>query len=202
MFTVWDTRSCQLPDRATCPLRVYVLMNVCVDCLEPILHFQRSSIWRALGCPADQGLTNSEARDEFRGHPPLAATMESIMRGNTNYFSVRGRLNRLSYLFQILFVFIIIIVVYILASAVTYSINNSFMTWIIGVIIQFAVFMLLFTPNVKRFHDLGWSDWNILWLLIPIINILVSVVLIFVKGQSCDNRYGPDPLIDRGQIPD
>ena len=47
---------------------------------------------------------------------------------------------------------------------------------------------------VRRFHDLGKSGWYILWNLCPVINIGVSLYLLFGKGVSGENSYGPDPL--------
>jgi uncharacterized membrane protein YhaH (DUF805 family) len=49
-------------------------------------------------------------------------------------------------------------------------------------------------PIVRRFHDLNKSGWHY-WLgIIPVVNIIVGLYLLFAKGTDGDNEYGPDPL--------
>lgn len=51
---------------------------------------------------------------------------------------------------------------------------------------------------VKRFHDLDKSGWMILTLLIPIVDFVFSIYLLFVDGTIGPNRYGEDP---KGRVP-
>src|SRR5258708_1182063 len=55
---------------------------------------------------------------------------------------------------------------------------------------------------IQRFHDLGKSGWRTLLLLIPIANIVFGLMLLFKKGNSTDNQYGPVPIgVKRRWIP-
>jgi uncharacterized membrane protein YgcG len=56
-----------------------------------------------------------------------------------------------------------------------------------------AVFIPGLAVTVRRLHDTGHSGW---WIPVPVLNICVPV-LIFLKGQQGDNRYGSDPKISR-----
>ena len=47
---------------------------------------------------------------------------------------------------------------------------------------------------VKRWHDLGKSGAWFWGSLVPILNIYCLIMLVFVKGTTGDNTYGPDPL--------
>ncbi len=67
---------------------------------------------------------------------------------------------------------------------------------VLGVNIVFIV-LLLWTSiclGVKRLHDIGWNGWLILLNFIPIINIFMSIILLFRSGNIGKNKYGPDPL--------
>ena len=46
----------------------------------------------------------------------------------------------------------------------------------------------------KRFHDLDRSALYIFGLLVPFYNIYLSIILLFQKGTTGANRFGPDPL--------
>lgn len=45
----------------------------------------------------------------------------------------------------------------------------------------------------RRFHDLGRSGWFTLLLLVPVVNLFVSLWLIVVRGNPNANRFGPAP---------
>lgn len=46
----------------------------------------------------------------------------------------------------------------------------------------------------KRFHDLDKSAWYILGMMVPLFNIYLAIILLFKKGTTGPNRFGPDPL--------
>lgn len=46
----------------------------------------------------------------------------------------------------------------------------------------------------KRFHDLDRSALYIFGMLVPIYNIYLGIILLFQKGTTGANRFGPDPL--------
>jgi len=73
----------------------------------------------------------------------------------------------------------------------------------IPVLIAFAfVLYCWWTVNVKRCHDLNHSGLYLLWGLAPFLGQLILFVeLGFIKGTDGPNRFGPDPLAPRGEIP-
>jgi uncharacterized membrane protein YhaH (DUF805 family) len=48
--------------------------------------------------------------------------------------------------------------------------------------------------TVRRLHDLGRPGSHYWRLLIPIYNFFLGLVLLFSRGVSGANEYGPDPL--------
>jgi uncharacterized membrane protein YhaH (DUF805 family) len=47
--------------------------------------------------------------------------------------------------------------------------------------------------SVRRLHDLNCRGWWFLLSLIPLINILLFIWLLFFRGIKGENRFGPDP---------
>ena len=48
---------------------------------------------------------------------------------------------------------------------------------------------------IKRFRDLGHSGWFTLFTLIPFVNIVFYIYLLFFKWENGENQFGADPLI-------
>ena len=46
---------------------------------------------------------------------------------------------------------------------------------------------------IRRCHDLGYSGWLSLLNLIPLVNLIFALVLLFVSGQPFPNKYGLPP---------
>lgn len=67
---------------------------------------------------------------------------------------------------------------------------NSSLTEIVTWVFWLAYFYMTIVIMVNRFHDLWKSSWNILFLLIPIYNIYLTILLSFSKWQKYDNKYG------------
>jgi uncharacterized membrane protein YhaH (DUF805 family) len=58
-----------------------------------------------------------------------------------------------------------------------------------------AAFVAMLAGSAQRFHDLEYSGWAVLWLLIPVINLYFFFLLFFRRGTAGANQYGPDPLL-------
>ena len=48
--------------------------------------------------------------------------------------------------------------------------------------------------SIRRIHDIGYSGWWFLIVLIPYIGWLFGILIYFVPGTVGGNQYGPDPL--------
>lgn len=104
-------------------------------------------------------------------------------------FSVEGRLPRKHYWVGLVF--------YLLLVLILEHPSWMFATeWM--VIIQFALYVLSFIwlimLVVRRLHDLGYSAWATLFLLVPVVNVLGLIVLGIIGGIRGKNRFGEDPL--------
>jgi uncharacterized membrane protein YhaH (DUF805 family) len=84
------------------------------------------------------------------------------------------------------------LLVYYLLSLVTHSDAAGYGAVYLGLLWVFPWAMVA----SKRVHDMGSPAWLVLVFLVPILNIFFAFNLLFVKGESGDNRFGPDPLGD------
>ncbi len=65
--------------------------------------------------------------------------------------------------------------------------------------------LVTFIPHValyiRRLHDGGYSGWNILWLLLPLIGLFIALFQLCRPGEEGENMYGHDPLGPEGYHP-
>ena len=120
---------------------------------------------------------------------PLDYMMAPLKR----YADFSGRARRMEYcmfyLFNIIVYGIIILLINIFGDS-PISVE--------GLATAFALtYILLIIPGLsvtcRRLHDLDTSGWWVLITFLPLIGIITIVALMFLKGRSGDNRYGPDP---------
>ena len=113
--------------------------------------------------------------------------------------SPSGRFGRLSYLgWNMLMSFSILIIIGIiaafspglLADPTTMTGSSMLATVLIGIAyIVLLYFSFVFT--IRRLHDRNHIGWLSLLILVPGINILFVLYLIFAKGDDRSNQYGP-----------
>lgn len=69
--------------------------------------------------------------------------------------------------------------------------NCSLLTKLIFVMIAIIYSLSLMT---RRFHYINRSGWWSIAGLIPLLNVIAGLILLFKKGTVGDNKYGEDPL--------
>ena len=123
----------------------------------------------------------------------------------TSPLSVKGRFGRLSYLAWYMVVAIISWVVMLVLSVAGVAVldpeamqrGEGF-----GSLAMAAVFFLItLAPiyfyvvfGVRRLHDMNMSGWLLLLMLVPLVNIIFGLVMLFVPGKPTANDYGPPRL--------
>jgi uncharacterized membrane protein YhaH (DUF805 family) len=105
---------------------------------------------------------------------------------------LHGRIGRIRYLaYQFASSLLIGVLIAFLGAALT-SMIPSFMAWlpILSLPLYFASFFIF---GRRRLNDLGHSGWFILLILIPFVNFLFGLYLVFARGDEANNEYGPPP---------
>jgi serine/threonine protein kinase len=140
---------------------------------------------------------------------PVSQPTEVIDMGNTAFdefepsglFSLEGRINRLRYWLNGLIPIAIMMVGVVILGATTREDTGT--NPIGGIIMLVAVIIAIWISvaiNVKRWHDLDHSGWWTIAGFIPYVNVIVLIILGFVKGTEGPNRFGTDPLGGRVSV--
>lgn len=119
---------------------------------------------------------------------------QSIVTCLRKYATFEGRANRAEYWWFQAFILLMLVAVITLST-----LGEALGGW------AFILFGLgLFVPNiaagVRRLHDIGWSGWAYLIVLLPFGSI-VMLVLMVLPGQEGANKYGPVPGWDDPRDP-
>ena len=80
-------------------------------------------------------------------------------------------------------------------------IDNQALAW--G-LFNAALAVLTYTEVVlfaKRIHDVGYSAWWLLLLLVPLANIVIVAMAFLQEGTTGINRFGADPIQNRKPPP-
>ena len=112
------------------------------------------------------------------------------------YGKIMRRTFLLMFLFQIVFQSIAMAIDFSLVAVLgPDSIGRFVVAVILGLPFLVFTFWVSFAVTVKRLHDRGRTGWFFLIALIPVIGFIwLAVELMFLKGTSGENRFGPDPL--------
>lgn len=105
------------------------------------------------------------------------------------------RIGRLRYLARLCLVGLCLIAATAVASVWLWGQWQAFALLMVPVLIGFVVVIWLF--SIQRLHDIGWSGWVTLLLLLPGANLLLIVLLALWPGVAGVNRYGPRPPPNR-----
>ena len=115
-------------------------------------------------------------------------------------FSFSGRIGRMRYLaysFGISFLLMAIVTfVTAFAGAMGADAGNSVMGMVgIGLLVLVYIVVIVLSVGFarRRFNDLDRSGWWLLTFLIPVVNLLASIYLIFFPGADGPNKFGPAP---------
>jgi uncharacterized membrane protein YhaH (DUF805 family) len=124
------------------------------------------------------------------------------------YKSFEGRIGRQTWWLSQLIASLVFMIPYLIAIAVVsmtfdYS-GPEPRPSTLGIVVGGGILLLTFIAamwvslavNTKRWHDHGKSGWNILWSLVPFVNIWAFIKTGFLRGTEGPNQYGPDPIAD------
>jgi len=114
------------------------------------------------------------------------------------YVGFSGRASRKEYWSYILFFYLFLIGLLIVAFLIDLGIdqnlrNGPVVTLIVGGLYFLAHLLPGLALMVRRLHDLGMSGWFVLLGFIPYIGGIVILVFALIPGQVQDNEHGPAP---------
>jgi len=142
----------------------------------------------------------SEATPYTPPNAPVADT-ESGEYGEIRIFSARGRLGRARYfVYNVIMGFVIMLIQMVLQGGIMASAQmggdpSAMLGTSLFIILPLAIaaFVLSVMWGVQRLHDLDKSGWLYLLMLVPLVNLIFYLYLLFAPGTPGPNRFGNPP---------
>ena len=123
---------------------------------------------------------------------PYAAPSTNVARsdeaeeyGEIKVLSARGRLGRVRYIGYSIAVTLVFAMVLGAAAALAGP-DAAFPVTVAGYVAIVVVSILL---TIQRAHDMNWSGWAAILMIVPLVNLLFW----FVPGTAGENHYGKRP---------
>ena len=110
----------------------------------------------------------------------------------TKLFSGQGRIGRARFLAYSVYAYLVFGLIFgVLAAFIPLfgRGNAAFAVPVLMFLLMIPYLWFYIVTAVKRSHDMDWSGWWVLAMLIP----LVALVWIFAAGSHGANRFGPPP---------
>ena len=104
-----------------------------------------------------------------------------------------NRLNRKRYIMRCLMLWAAVTVITTLIGFVAGAVQVSAISKL-GTVISIASIIPSFMLMIRRLHDLDRPTWWCVGAIIPVVNLVLAIYLLFFKGTDGPNQYGPDPL--------
>ena len=105
-----------------------------------------------------------------------------------------GRLRYLAYLFIVSLVNMLPVTILMGVLGATGALTSSPEAVVaISTLLYLPLLVFSFVLAKRRFNDVNRSGWFSLLLWVPLVNFIVSLYLIFARGDEGENDYGPAP---------
>ena len=154
------------------------------------------------GSPDDvtQEETHEITSDEFL--PPIIEEERWHENGiKDKFFTSKGRVNRKRYFLRGLLLGVIATIVSIPIHVANVYENSGYRVddtleifALLSGILVFLIYIPMWFNIIRRCHDIDKSGWWSLLMLVPFVNIVFGLYILFKKGTAGRNRFGPDPL--------
>ena len=109
-----------------------------------------------------------------------------------NPFDYKGRLNRQPYFLIGIIIGAVIQLLVRYPKAHHLAMAPAIQIIIVVILLLSGTGVIMLT--IARLHDLDKSGWYVLLQVVPLINFIFALYVLFAKGTTGPNRFGPDPL--------
>ena len=109
--------------------------------------------------------------------------MEEYVKYWENYVNFSGRATRREFWLPVLFNIVI--------SMILSKLNTT-----CGTIFSLVTFIPNLAIDIRRFHDINKSGWNVLWALLPIVGWIILLVNYCKPTVEDENKYATDEKIE------
>jgi uncharacterized membrane protein YhaH (DUF805 family) len=110
----------------------------------------------------------------------------------TSPFSPKGRFGRLSYLAWGTLVNFVLFVIFAVVIGGVSAMQQQAMTGSpLILVLEVPIIVVAILFSIRRFHDINASGWWSVSMVVPIVNLVAALILLFKAGSVGSNDYGP-----------
>jgi uncharacterized membrane protein YhaH (DUF805 family) len=140
--------------------------------------------------------TMSEANPYTAPDAALDTGQEALYQ--PKIFSFNGRIGRMRYLAYGIGVNMLLSVVILPLLGASAAMGGDPTTSLLGMVAIGVFYLITIVVSVmfakRRLNDLNRSGWWFLLFIIPVVNLLLAIYLIFFPGTDGSNKFGPAPV--------
>ena len=112
--------------------------------------------------------------------------------GVINFFSPSSRIGRLRMLTHTLVIYLGFGIIAAIVGGALATSGMVLLGFLIAVM-YIGLIVILWIIMIQRLHDLNRSGWYSLLSFVPLVNIALSLILLFAPGTDGKNKFGPRP---------
>jgi uncharacterized membrane protein YhaH (DUF805 family)/Tfp pilus assembly protein PilE len=124
--------------------------------------------------------------------------MNTAQSDDIRFFDLNSRIGRLRYLAYSMGLLLLTLVAALLCGMV-YRVSSG-LGMALFAIMYIAMLVLSIAFGVRRMHDQDRSGWWMLMIIIPVANLVLLVLLLFVPGSDGENSFGEQPPPNSGWV--
>jgi len=144
-------------------------------------------------------MSNGQEKNPYES-PLTSEGLTQLDSYKPKIFTTKGRIGRLRYLaYSMIYNFIIMFLMGIMSAILIPMLasNDSgepgAAMAIMMILLYVPVILTFFIVARRRLHDLDRTGWLTLLMIVPLINVLFGLYLLFGSGSPETNKYGPPP---------
>jgi len=111
-------------------------------------------------------------------------------------FTLQGRIGRLRYLTYSMIYNLIFYAIFMVLAVISGAMGEAgtLFLGITTVVLYIGLLVFVFGVGKRRLNDLDKTGWMLLLFIVPLVNILFALYMLFASGTRGENRYGPPPV--------
>lgn len=128
-------------------------------------------------------------------YSPTTADLSRVQDDGATYlpklFEIKGRIGRVRYLAYSVMSSLLAVAAIMVIGGVLAAISPGLMA--VAAILYIPMLAISFILAARRLNDLNHSGWWSLMMLVPFINFVLGLYLLFAPGTAGSNNHGPAP---------
>lgn len=117
-------------------------------------------------------------------------TLGECLSGFWTNYANWGRATRAEYWWCYLFYYIIFPIILIVPISFVAEAVSPVAGMLVNLVYYLSICIPSFCLTARRLHDTNRSNWNMLWILLPFVGVIILLVYLCQHGDAKTNNFG------------